>query len=64
MVDNLLAVAPCNQSSLAVNTFINAQIEIKKLKFHTPDENGESKWHVLHVGEANTLCPTLMVHGE
>ena len=64
MVDDLLAVAPCNQSSLAVNTFINAQIEIKKLKFHTPDENGKSKCHVLHVGKANTLCPTLMVHGE
>ena len=33
MVDDLLAVAPCSQSSLAVNTFIKAQIEVKKLKF-------------------------------
>ena len=64
MVDDLLAVAPCSQSSLAVNTFINAQIEVKKLKFHTPDEKGKSKCHVLHVGKENPLCPTLKVHGE
>ena len=63
MVDDLLAVAPCNQRSVALNTFINVQIELKKLKFHTPDENGKTKWHVLHIGKENKLCPTLQVHG-
>ena len=50
MVDDILAVAQCGQKSLDVNTFINAQIELKKLKFHTPDKNGKSKCNVLHVG--------------
>jgi hypothetical protein len=63
MVDDLLAVAPCNQRSVALNTFINVQIELKKLKFHTPDENGKTKCHVLHIGKENKLCPTLQVHG-
>ena len=63
MVDDLLAVAPCNQRSLALNTFINAQIELKKLKFHTPDAKGKTKCHVLHIGKENQLCPTLQVHG-
>ena len=33
MVDDILAVAPCGQKSLEVNTFINVQIELKKLNF-------------------------------
>jgi hypothetical protein len=36
MVDDLLGIAPCGLESLAMNTFINVQIEMKKLKFHTP----------------------------
>ena len=63
MVDDILAVAQCGQKSLEVNTFINAQIELKKLKFHTPDKNGKSKCNVLHVGRKNALCPNLQVHG-
>ena len=63
MVDDILAVAPCGQKSLEVNTFINVQIELKKLKFHTQDKNGKSKCNVLHVGRKNNLCPTLQVHG-
>ena len=41
MVDDLLAVAPCGIESVAVNVFINLQIEMKKLEFHTPDVNGK-----------------------
>ena len=63
MVDDILAVAPCSQKSLAVNTFITTQIELKKLRFHTPDKKGKTKCHVLHVGKSNTLCPNLQVHG-
>ena len=36
MVDDLLGIAPCGLESLALNTFINVQIEMKKLRFHTP----------------------------
>ena len=49
MVDDLLAVAPCNRKSLALNTFINVQVELKKIRFHTPDEKGKTKCHVMHV---------------
>ena len=56
MVDDILAVSRCSDS-LAVNTFINTQIELKKLKFHTPDANGKSRCHVLHIGKKNDFCP-------
>ena len=63
MVDDLLTVQHCNIESLSINTFINTQIEMKKLKFHTPDINGKSKCHKMHVGKENLLCPELKVHG-
>ena len=63
MVDDLLAVAPCGMESMAVNVFINSQIEMKKLEFHTPDVNGKSKCHAMHVGKKNVTCPDLKVHG-
>ena len=43
MVDDLLGIAPCGIESLELNTFINVQIELKKLKFHTPGPDGKSK---------------------
>ena len=49
MVDDLLVVAPCGYESLAVNVFINTQVKMKKLKFHT--------------GKTNTMCHDLKVHG-
>ena len=63
MVDDLLAVAPCGMESMAVNVFINSQIEMKKLEFHTPDVNGKSKCHTMHIGKNNVTCPDLKVHG-
>ena len=63
MVDDILAVARCSKESLEVNTYINSQIELIKLTFHTPDQKGKSKCNVMHVGKKNHLCPTLMVHG-
>ena len=63
MVDDLLAVAPCSIKSVSVNVFINTQIEMKKLEFHTADKNGKSKCHKMHVGKENMLCPDLKVHG-
>ena len=43
MVNDLVEVAACGHDSLALNTFINTQIELKKLQFYTPDERGKSK---------------------
>ena len=63
MVDDLLGVANCGHDSLALNIFINTQIELKKLQFHTTDKNGKSKCNVMHVGKHSVICPQLQVHG-
>ena len=63
MMDDLLAVAPCGLESVVMNTYINVHIELKKLRFHTVNEKGESKCHKLHVGKKSEFCPTLRVHG-
>ena len=63
MVDDLLGIAPCGIKSLEMNTFINTQIEMKRLKFHTPDAQGKTKCHKMHVGRENEHCPELQVHG-
>ena len=52
-----------NQESLALNSFINTQIEMKKLKFHTPDENGKTKCRKMHIGGNHERCQSLSVHG-
>ena len=62
MIDDLLGIAPCGLESLALNTFINVHIEMKKLKFHTPGADGKTKCHKIHVGKQNQFCPTLLVH--
>ena len=63
-VDDLLGFATCGNKSIALNTFINTHIELKKLRFHTPSSTGKSKCHKLHIGKANKLCPDLRVHGH
>ena len=64
MVDDLLTISTCGQNTLALNTYINAQIELKKLEFHTPDIKGKSKCHKMHVGKPSKTCPQLQVHGK
>ena len=64
MVDDLLGIARCGDKSLDLNTVINSKIEMKKLKFHTPDANGKSKCHTMHVGKCASGCPSLKVHGS
>ena len=49
MVDDLLAVSNCGYESTAINTTINSLIELKKLKFHTPEPNKKSKCHYMHI---------------
>ena len=63
-VDDLNGISKCGEESMALNTFITTQIELKKLKFHVPDKHGKSKCHKMHIGKRNTFCPTLKVHGS
>ena len=62
-IDDLLGFAPCGNKSIALNTFINTHIEMKKLRFHTPALTGKTKCHKIHVGKPNQICPELRVHG-
>ena len=43
MVDDINAITRCGIDSVDLNTYINTQIELKKLRFHVPDKNGKSK---------------------
>lgn len=63
MVDDLMGISSCGLQSVSLNTFLTTNIEMKKLRFHTPDENGKSKCHKIHVGGNEKFCPKLKVHG-
>ena len=56
------AIANCGQDSLILNSYINTQIELKKLRFHVPDAQGRTTCHKLHVGCKSSRCPILKVH--
>ena len=62
-IDDLLGFAQCGNKSVELNTFINTHIEMKKLRFHTPELTGKTKCHKIHVGKPNQTCPDLKVHG-
>ena len=47
-----------------MNTTINTLIELKKLKFHTPENDKKSKCHSMHIGKPSTSCPSMKVHGK
>ena len=64
MVDDLLVVAKCGEESENANIFVNAEIEMKKLRFHIPDRNGKSKCNKLHIGKKKAKCHQLKVHGS
>ena len=63
MVDDLLAVATCGIDLAALNSFMNTHVEMKKLRFHVPDDTGKTKCHKTHIGKAKNTCPNLYVHG-
>ena len=63
MVDDLIGISKCGLNSIELNTFINTQIELKKLRFHVPDKDGKSKCHKMHIGNRQEWCPVLEVHG-
>jgi hypothetical protein len=50
--------------SVALNTYLTTQIELKKLRFHIPDSKGKTKCHQLHVGRKSAMCPELRIHGH
>ena len=62
-VDDLNCISKCGFESLSLNTFINTQIELKKLRFHVPDAQGKTKCHKMHIGKNHQQCHTLKVHG-
>jgi hypothetical protein len=64
MVDDLLAVTRCGIESIDMNTSINSIIELKKLRFHTPEENKKTKCHIMHIGSNGKACPAMKVHGH
>ena len=63
MMDDVLGMARCGFPSVSLNNYINTNIELKKLKFHTPDKEGRTKCHVMHIGKQSDNCPQLEVHG-
>ena len=63
MVDDINAISKCGLDSVSLNTFVNTQMELKKLRFHVPDKAGKSKCHKMHVGGNQKMCPELKVHG-
>ena len=64
MVDDIIAVSRCGHPSVALNTYLTTQIELKKLRFHIPDSKGKTKCHQLHIGRKSTMCPELRIHGH
>ena len=64
MVDDINAISRCGIDSITLNTFINTQIELKRLKFHQQhNHEGRTKCHVLHIGGNKSRCSDLKVHG-
>ena len=58
-VDDLNGVAKCGQDSINLNLFLNSQVELKKLSFHS-----SGKCVRMHVGRTKHECPTLKVHNK
>ena len=63
MVDDINAISRCGSESVKLNTFINTQISLKKLRFHVPNAEGKSKCHKMHIGGNKEMCQELKVHG-
>ena len=63
-VDDLNRIAKCGRNSLNLNIFLNAQVELKKLTFHTDANGGSSKCVRMHVGRREHPCIPLMVHNQ
>ena len=62
-IDDLNAIAKCGPDSKNMNTYLNTEIELKKLSFHITTESVNGKCLQMHVGKINSECPQLKVHG-
>lgn len=58
MIDDVLDISECGVQSVIDNAYINAQIEMSKLKFN------KKKCHQLHIGAVNPNYPKLFAHEE
>ena len=63
-VDDLSGISKCGLSSLNLNIFFNAQVELKKLAFHTDSSGSSSKCVRMHVGKQVHKCLPLKVHNQ
>ena len=63
MVDDLLTISKCGFETMSMNITINTLIELKKVRFHTPEENKRSKCHSMHIGKPSKICNKMKVHG-
>ena len=63
MVDDIIAISNCGYKAVELNSYITAQCEMKKLRFHVPNETGKTKCHQIHIGKESVLYPTLKIHG-
>ena len=55
MVDDVACIAECGVKSVAVNAYLNAKTNTKKLQY------GVDKCHQMHIGKANNVCPDLFI---
>ena len=58
MVDDVLAIQKCSDKSLMMNKTINTFIDLEKLSL------SKTKCHNIHIGNQQTECPELKVHGK
>jgi hypothetical protein len=58
MVDDVLSVAKCSESSVITNATIVSFMELNKLKL------ASQKCGKIHIGKKCNTCPKLYVHGE
>ena len=56
MVDDVIAIQKCDNSSKRTNSMVNSFMECEKLIL------SEKKCHKIHMGKPNQSCPTLRVH--
>ena len=55
MVDDILCVSECGISSVILNSYIKAKINIKKLQY------GVEKFHKMHVDKKTAVCSELYI---
>ena len=51
IVDDVITVSKCGNTSIALNQIVNSSIDLKKLKL------SEGKCCKIHIGKNNSLCP-------